>query len=99
MILAFNRVIISYPPKSEGAVVEDVVLVTAEVAEVVAVAESPKERGFAAELDAAGVVEVEVVADVPNENVGFGTREVGRDQLVTFFENLQQFSNKYVFIG
>ena len=79
-----------------GPVIEDVVLVTAEVPEV---AESPKERGFAAELDAAGVVEAEVVADLPNENVGFGTREVGRDQLVTFFENLQQFSNKYVFIG
>ena len=41
---------------------------------MVAVAESPKERGFAAELDAAGVVEVEVVADVPKENVGFGTK-------------------------
>ena len=63
-------------------------LVTAEVAEVVAFAESPKERGFSAELDAAGIVEAEVVADLPNENVGLGTREVGRDQLVTLFENL-----------
>ena len=41
---------------------------------MVAVADSPNERGLAAELDAAGVVEVEVVADVPKENVGFGTK-------------------------
>lgn len=74
LFLGLKAVINSYPPKSEGAVVEDVVLVTAEVAEVVAVAESPKERGFAAELDAAGVVEAEVVAAVPKENVGFGTK-------------------------
>ena len=54
---------------------------------MVAVADSPNERGFAAEIDAAGVVEAEVVADVPKENVGFGTK---RGSKRSFSDNFQK---------